>query len=65
MLERGNNPDYWIGKIERNMERDRQSTESLEAMGWTVLRVWEADIKASVDAVVAEICAHVKPGGQG
>lgn len=63
-LERGNNPDYWIAKVERNMERDRQNTESLEAMGWTVLRMWEGDIKVRVDALVAEIRAHVKPGGQ-
>ena len=54
-LQRGNNPDYWIAKIERNMKRDRQNTESLEAMGWSVLRVWERDVKANVQAVVERI----------
>lgn len=37
--------EFWISKIERNMERDRDVTEKLEAEGWTVLRFWENDIK--------------------
>lgn len=37
--------DFWIPKIERNMERDRQVTEGLEAEGWTVIRFWGKQIK--------------------
>ncbi len=37
--------EFWISKIERNMERDRDVTEKLEAEGWTVLRFWGNDIK--------------------
>lgn len=37
--------EFWISKIERNMERDRDVTEKLEAEGWTVLRFWGKDIK--------------------
>lgn len=37
--------DFWIPKIERNMERDREVTRRLEAEGWTVLRFWGNDIK--------------------
>lgn len=51
-LEGGNNSDYWIAKIERNIERDRNDTECLEAIGWKVLRVWEGDINADVDKIV-------------
>ena len=32
------NRDYWIPKIERNMQRDREVTELLEKQGWVVLR---------------------------
>jgi len=46
-LAQGTNPDYWISKIERNIERDRLSTSKLEEMGWTVLRVWETEIRSS------------------
>ncbi len=45
-LERGSNPDYWVRKIERNMERDSESTRLLLDAGWTVIRVWESDIIA-------------------
>ncbi len=37
--------EFWISKIERNMERDRDVTEKLEAEGWTVHRFWGKNIK--------------------
>jgi DNA mismatch endonuclease vsr len=37
--------EFWIPKIERNMERDREVTEYLEADGWTVIRFWGKQIK--------------------
>ena len=37
--------DFWIPKIERNMERDREVTRRLEAEGWPVLRFLGNDIK--------------------
>lgn len=44
-LATGSNPEYWIKKIERNMERDRQNVVALEAEGWAVIRLWESEIK--------------------
>lgn len=35
------NPDYWIPKLRRNVERDRAADAALAAEGWTVLRYWE------------------------
>lgn len=37
--------EFWIPKIERNMERDKEVTAHLQAEGWTVLRFWGKDIK--------------------
>lgn len=37
--------EFWIPKIERNMERDREVTRKLESEGWTVLRFWGNEIK--------------------
>lgn len=37
--------EFWIPKIERNMARDAEVTEKLEADGWTVLRFWGKEIK--------------------
>lgn len=45
-LSRGSNPDYWLAKIQRNIERDQQNTLRLKQMGWTVLRLWESEIWA-------------------
>ncbi len=39
------NQDFWIPKIERNIERDKEVTKRLESEGWTVLRFWGKDIK--------------------
>ena len=48
----GTNSDYWKQKIKRNMERDIQVTEQLQAEGWIVLRFWEKDIKKKTDECV-------------
>lgn len=43
-LRQGWNADYWIAKIQKNMQRDLRNTALLEASGWYVLRLWESDI---------------------
>ena len=40
--------DFWIPKIERNMQRDIEVTGMLEADGWIVLRFWGKEIKTDV-----------------
>ena len=37
--------EFWIPKIERNMERDAEVTARLESEGWIVLRFWGNEIK--------------------
>src|SRR5271170_2430158 len=32
---------YWIPKLTRNRERDRQHTRRLRRLGWKVLTIWE------------------------
>lgn len=39
---------FWRDKILGNVRRDKENTAILEAEGWTVLRIWESDIKADV-----------------
>ena len=43
-LEKGKNPDYWIAKIQRNMDRDREKDQALSYAGWTVIHFWGKDI---------------------
>ena len=44
--------DYWVPKIERNMERDREVTAALQDEGWLVLRFWEWQIRKDLDGCV-------------
>lgn len=37
--------DYWLPKLEANEGRDRRNVAALEAAGWTVLTVWQCDLK--------------------
>src|SRR5947207_14088363 len=39
------NREYWFAKINRNIIRDRETTKTLRRLGWTVLRLWEHDLK--------------------
>ncbi|MFN7970782.1 MAG: very short patch repair endonuclease [Acidobacteriota bacterium] len=37
---------YWRAKIGRTRERDQANVASLEAAGWTVLRIWEHEVES-------------------
>ncbi|MFJ3983104.1 very short patch repair endonuclease [Streptomyces fungicidicus] len=51
------NAEWWRAKLDKNMARDRETTEHLTAAGWTVLRYWEHappdEVAAAVQATVA------------
>ena len=47
--------EFWIEKIQRNRERDLETTIALRDAGWIVLRYWGSDIKKDLDRVVNEI----------
>ncbi len=53
--------DFWIPKIERNMQRDAEVTARLQADGWTVLRFWGKDIKANTAQCADMIEKAVRP----
>jgi DNA mismatch endonuclease (patch repair protein) len=56
-LAKGNNPQYWIAKLRRNIERDCENTRAFETMGWTVLRFWETDVLDRTSEVVDQVVA--------
>lgn len=39
------NLDYWLPKLQRNVERDAKNMEALAAAGWRVLVVWECEVR--------------------
>lgn len=48
-LKKGNNPDYWIKKIERNRTRDWENGKKLLFLGYTVIHFWGQDITKHTD----------------
>lgn len=55
------NSEFWDAKIARNRHRDEVTTAHLEALGWTVITVWECELRgketaqARIDALAEEI----------
>ena len=39
------NTDYWLTKIERNVQRDAVHSAALKGLGWRQLVVWECEVK--------------------
>ena len=39
------NEEFWRKKRERNIEHDKEITELFESRGWTVIRIWECELK--------------------
>lgn len=39
------NVEFWKEKIERNIERDRESMRALLDLGWKVIRAWECELR--------------------
>ena len=42
-----NNAAFWEEKITGNVRRDAEIDARLRADGWTVIRIWEHEIRAS------------------
>lgn len=41
------NRDFWVAKIRRNKERDKEEQRKLAEMGWHCITVWECELKTS------------------
>lgn len=39
------NREYWMRKIEKNKVHDMEITKRFENRGWTVVRIWECELK--------------------
>jgi len=52
------NAEWWRAKLDRNMARDRETTEHLTAQGWTVLRFWEHEAPEEVAVQVRTAVAR-------
>jgi DNA mismatch endonuclease, patch repair protein len=53
----GRSGEYWDTKIAGNIERDRRVDRELGEQGWLVVRLWDFEVRANVDQVVARVFA--------
>ncbi|MGC7872097.1 very short patch repair endonuclease [Desulfosporosinus sp. SYSU MS00001] len=49
------NRDYWIPKIERNIQRDKKVNEILKSDGWLVIRFWGKEIQKKLPDCIQQI----------
>ena len=54
------NREYWVKKIKRNIERDKEVNARLRGEGYTVLRFWGEEIEKHLDDCVDKIVAAVE-----
>lgn len=55
------NQEYWIPKITSNVERDERNYSMLRNEGWTVIIVWECELKKAVaDARLEKLINEIK-----
>jgi len=50
-----NNREFWIEKIERNINRDSETDRNLYGMGWIVMRFWGSDIQKNLPGCIEDI----------
>ncbi|MGP1991640.1 very short patch repair endonuclease [Zobellia laminariae] len=54
------NREFWIAKIERNIQRDQEVNRELDLLEYKVFRFWETEIKKELDRCLAEVIQHLE-----
>ena len=49
------NRDYWIEKIEENINRDKKNDLLLQEMGWTPIHFWEKEVKKDASSCANKV----------
>ncbi len=58
------NTEFWVAKVARNQERDQEVWRKLEAKGWSVIVVWECQLKkANLDETIDRVAAEIIQNG--
>lgn len=51
--------EYWQKKREQNAKHDQEVTAMFERRGWTVLRIWECELKRENEKKLTERCSQL------
>lgn len=59
------NTEFWTAKIARNQERDQKVWRQLEAKGWSIIIVWECQLKnAAMEETISRVEAEILRNGK-
>ena len=53
------NREFWIPKIERNIQRDKEVNITLEKLGYKVFRFWEKAVKKELEHCLQQVTDHL------
>jgi DNA mismatch endonuclease (patch repair protein) len=56
--------DYWRRKIESNIRRDREADAALDERGWTVVRMWDTDVRDDLATCTERVLAALRKAGR-
>ena len=54
------NQDYWIPKLNKNIERDQKVYSEARKNGWNVIIIWECEIKKDFEKTMSVLEASLK-----
>ncbi len=52
--------EFWMKKIQSNVDRDQKVSEQLASEGWTVLRFWEHEVRKTPEEIIKKIAESLK-----
>lgn len=55
-----NNHNFWLAKLNENIQRDKKHISQLKELGWKVIIVWECDIKKDLGEVTKFMVSEIK-----
>lgn len=59
------NHDFWVDKFDNNVKRDERNYETLKQLGWTVIVVWECELKKqSISNTIQRIISIIGKSNQ-
>jgi DNA mismatch endonuclease, patch repair protein len=52
--------EFWMKKIQSNIDRDKKVNDQLKDDGWTVMRFWEHDVRKNPEVIVKKISEEIE-----
>ncbi len=63
-IEPETNKDFWMNKINSNVERDTEINDILTKRGWKVIRFWEHEINNNINKCYLDLYKELKKRGK-